>query len=316
MTSPPVIQAQSSRKKRWLFLVKLLLTGLALGFVFTKIDFWGTWALIRQVHIGWVFAAFAAFNVSKIISAFRLNVFFRTIHLYLSSAYNLGLYYIGMFYNLFLPGSIGGDGYKVYVLRQQFGTPIKDLVGATLLDRINGLVALSFLAGILLYFSHYTTPFPTFSILLILATAAIYPSFYLAGWLFFRKFYPAFHRTNLQSLGVQALQVVCAACLLRALSIHENQTDYLALFMVSSVVAVLPFTVGGVGARELVFLLGYQYLPIDRTAAVSFTLLFFATTAACSLIGLPLVFRKERKGGNEEMSLGVRSEEIEDRSKR
>jgi glycosyltransferase 2 family protein len=29
------------------------------------------------------------------------------------------LYLLGIYYNLFLPGGIGGDGYKIYLLKQK-----------------------------------------------------------------------------------------------------------------------------------------------------------------------------------------------------
>jgi uncharacterized membrane protein YbhN (UPF0104 family) len=51
------------------------------------------------------------------------------------------------------------------------------------------------------------------------------------------------------------------------------------------VVAVLPFTVGGVGARELVMIMGYTYLPINPNSAVAFSLLFFLITALSSFLG-------------------------------
>jgi glycosyltransferase 2 family protein len=51
------------------------------------------------------------------------------------------------------------------------------------------------------------------------------------------------------------------------------------------VVAVFPFTIGGVGARELTFILGYQFLGIDQNVAVAFSLLFFLITAVVSMVG-------------------------------
>jgi len=47
----------------------------------------------------------------------------------------------------------------------------------------------------------------------------------------------------------------------------------------------LPFTIGGVGARELVFLLGAQWLQTNKDTAVAFSLLFFLITAISSLAG-------------------------------
>ncbi len=63
--------------------------------------------------------------------------------------------------------------------------------------------------------------------------------------------------------------------LLNSLGVSENLIAYMALFLISSVVAVLPFTIGGVGARELVFVLGHQWFGIEQNTAVAFSLLFF-----------------------------------------
>ncbi len=51
-----------------------------------------------------------------------------------------------MFYNLFLPGGIGGDGYKIYLLQKNYQTGTKKIFGAVLADRISGMVALVVLA--------------------------------------------------------------------------------------------------------------------------------------------------------------------------
>ena len=47
-------------------------------------------------------------------------------------------------------------------------------------------------------------------------------------------------------------------------------------FLLSSIVAVLPLTIGGVGARELVFVYAHQYAGIEEAAAVAFSLIFFS----------------------------------------
>ena len=60
----------------------------------------------------------------------------------------------------------------------------------------------------------------------------------------------------------------------------------MTLFLLSSAVAVLPFTIGGVGARELVFIFGANYLLIDKNTAVAFSILFFVITAISSFTGI------------------------------
>jgi glycosyltransferase 2 family protein len=274
-------------KKHIKLFLKVTLSVVALWFVLRQIDLHQAKQLLVQIDMAWFVLAFMLFNLSKIVSAFRLNKYFQAIPVLLDWLQNLKLYYVGMFYNLFLPGSIGGDGYKIYLINKHYKANIKDLISASLLDRLSGLVALFFLAGILLYFSNHAALLPNLNLIIVLSLALVFPAYYLFSLILFnKKFIHQFWITSYYSLLVQFLQVVCAVCLLLALSVNQFYTDYLALFLISSAVSVLPITVGGVGIREVVFLLGYQYLPIDKTVAVSFSLLFFGITAVSSLIGI------------------------------
>ena len=252
------------------FILKASLSTLAIYVVIQKIDLAETQKIVFQAGVGWLLLAFIMFNISKIISSLRLNTFFNTIGLILSGWYNLRLYYIGMFYNLFLPGGIGGDGYKVYLLNKFYKTPVKQLVAASLLDRISGLFVLVLLA---LFMSMF---------LIIIS----YPSYYIIVRYVFKSFLPSFFITNIFSFGVQIFQLFSAFLIFKSLGISGLYLEYLTLFLISSVVAVLPFTIGGVGARELVFIFGANYFMIDKNAAVAFSILFFLITAISSFSGL------------------------------
>ncbi|MEY3647722.1 MAG: hypothetical protein RLZ13_607, partial [Bacteroidota bacterium] len=111
--------------------LKILLTGGALYLVFQKIDTDNLLQLSKTLSWGWLIPALALFVGSKVATAIRLNAYFANIHISLSFWENWRLYLIGMFYNLFLPGGIGGDGYKVYLLNNQFKTPVKELLKAS-----------------------------------------------------------------------------------------------------------------------------------------------------------------------------------------
>lgn len=268
------------------FTLKILLSLIAIYFVFKKVDFQKFMVTISSANIFYYLLALIAFNISKIISAFRLNNFYKAAGLKLDVIYNIKFYYVGMFYNLFLPGSIGGDAYKVYILRQSGEVRTRDLVSATLLDRLSGLVLLFVLTCPFIMLSSYQAPFPFFNWMLGLLVVIAIPAFYLFLSLFFKIFKQEFISTSNLSLLVQIGQVISAFFLLMALHVNSSYWDYLTLFMVSSVVAVVPLTLGGVGARELVMIFGYQYMKIDESIAVTFTLLFFSITAISSLGGL------------------------------
>lgn len=282
-------------KNRVKFLIKLLLTAAALYFVFRKIDVAQFKEAIWQANWAYFLLALLAFNLSKMIAALRLKHFYKAAGLQLSHLYNLKLYYVGMFYNLFLPGSVGGDGYKVYLLKQQTHVPLKLLVSATLLERLSGLVLLATLTGGLLFFSSLHGNHPWLPHMAAAALLLPIPVFYLLQRLVFKRFLSVFAVTSIYSFWVQAGQLLSAMCLLWALNINSHYTDYLSLFMLSSVVAVLPFTIGGVGAREMVFIFAYQYMPIQEAESIAFTMLFFSITAITAFIGLAAAFGIDKK---------------------
>src|SRR5690606_18716449 len=113
--------------------------------------------------IVWLFVpALLFFALSQLISSFRLLNFFKNIELPISVKHNIILYVQGMFYNIFLPGGIGGDGYKILTLRNQYNTASKQIFSAVFFDRLSGLWALGFLIVLLSLFvplfNDYTLP--------------------------------------------------------------------------------------------------------------------------------------------------------------
>jgi uncharacterized membrane protein YbhN (UPF0104 family) len=231
-----------------------------------------------------------------VATAIRLNAYFANIHISLSFWENWRLYLIGMFYNLFLPGGIGGDGYKVYLLNKEFKTPVKELLRASLLDRLGGLIAiLALLFGILLLID-LPLPFgePRIGkILFAIGAIGIVPGFWLLQKFLFSNFLPSFWQGIFWSLVGQLAQMAAVVCLLLALGVQDKFLAYQAVFLLSSIVAVLPLTIGGVGARELVVVYVHSYAGIQETEAVAFSLLFFLISAAVSLSGAWVKWKRE-----------------------
>lgn len=281
-------QSSKGLVKKFKILLKLGLTGIALYLVFQKIDTKQLLEIVKTIQWFWLLPAVLLFIVSKVFTAFRLNQYFKNISLYISERLNLKLYLIGMFYNLFLPGGIGGDGYKVYLLNKHFKTPIKKLIQSVLLDRLGGLVAIVFLLFGLFLLVNIQIDFletEVWNSLMIAGLILTIPGFWLLQKYFFNDFLPSFWSANAWSMAGQLAQLICAWFILRSLGITENILAYQLVFLLSSIVAVLPLTIGGVGARELVFVYAHTYAGIEETAAVAFSLIFFLISAGVSLSG-------------------------------
>jgi len=113
----------------------------------------------------------------------------------------------------------------------------------------------------------------------------------IPGWLgflylFFRSVLPVFTPSLTLSVVVQLLQVLQAGVLLAGLQVTDGWLAYFLVFLLSSLATLIPVTVGGLGARELVFVFSSGYLGISQDVAVTFSLLFFAINVACSLPGI------------------------------
>ena len=277
-------------KKKLKLVLQLVVAAVAIYFVIGQIDLEEYKKRLLNLNIGWLLLSVLAFNASKVLSAFRLNYFFRTLGLSLGDRFNLKLYYLGMLYNQVFPGGIGGDGYKVYLLNKTYKTPVKGLITATLLDRVSGVVALGFLALITALLGSTSELLGAWNPLLWAGLLLAYPAYYLLIHFLFPTYKRYNHLTNIQAIGVQGLQVLCAWLMLLSLGESVGFVDYFTLFLVSSVAAALPISApGGIGVREWVMVNGAALFMIDANAAAALASLFFLVTFFSSLIGLSFI---------------------------
>ena len=267
--------------KKYSAILKIIISFGALWLVFTKVDISEIVHVYQDANFLWLVIGFLGYLISRIAGSFRLNFFLRDVGIQLSEVNNLKLYLLGMYYSLFLPGSIGGDGYKVYWLKQRFSVKVKRLISALLFDRINGLMTIALLLVILYFF----LGLPYGWIGLILCPIGLAIAYYLLKY-WIKQFTTIFATTTLISIGFHIVQILGIICILKALGVGHSYLGYSFLFLVSSIAAAIPFTVGGAGARELTFLYGATYLDLADTVAVAVSLMFYLFSLLVSLSGV------------------------------
>jgi len=286
--------------------VKLAVTSVIVYLILTKVDLSEVWMLIRKAVIGWVFLSVGLFLFSKYLASFRLRLFLRAGGVPLTQRFNWRLYLLGMYYNLFLPGSVGGDGYKILELSRRFGYRKRDLVLSMLLDRLSGVLALGVLLLVALGLPEgqalYQDALPVSWVqaapyLLVGGIVAAY----VVSAVALRQFAPAYWGvlwpTHGWSLLVQVTQVGAALCLLYGLHTFHSEVPYMVLFLVSSVAAVVPLTFGGLGSREFVFTVGASQLGTREDVGLTLGLMFYLVTVVSSLVGIYFSYRPERMTG-------------------
>jgi len=216
----------------------------AIWWVMSKISFKEVLSVFSQANVYYLVAAFILLVISFIFSAFRQNLSFRNTGAHISQSLNIKLFWLGMFYNLFLPGGIGGDGYKVYLVNKY---------------RKNGL-------------------------------KKIYLFYLVVLKYFFKSFLNIHAGLFWWSLALQGMQFISAIMILAAFHQTTGVFNFLFLFFISAIATALPITIGGIGAREMVFLIGAKTLGLDNELCIALSIMFFLLSAIISLGGLYWVF--------------------------
>jgi len=211
-------------------------------------------------------------------------------------------YFIGMFFNLFGPSTVGGDVVRALYLGE--GRRPGLAVNSVIFDRASGLALLMALgAAALLLFPEYDLPWPLTATLVASGVVLV-----LGWWTCPRlvRLLPAGNRFRHQvetelgpfwqdkrlllevalvSLLFHLTQVCAQYVLVRAAGIALPFSYCLIFHPVISVMTALPFSVGGFGVREGGYLYFLTRINVDDSIAVTVGLLWFLVSALAGLAG-------------------------------
>jgi len=272
-------------------LLKIAVTSVLLYFVFRNVHFADVKYRLFHANYWWMFAGLLSFFASIILSSWRLLQFFKSIDLSLDPRFSFRLYLLGLFYNFLLPGGIGGDGYKIYLLNKTYKLPAKKVFWAIMFDRLSGLWAIGLIIVALIFLIpqidvHITIPLGIFA-----AGSAIY---YFVAYKFFKGYTRHFFKAHAIAVLVQGLQVLTVVFVLIGQDFTGKFSPYLLSFLISALAAVIPISVGGAGIRETVFTQLTKVFPMDKTLAVFLPGSFYIISLIVALLGVYYVLRPSR----------------------
>ena len=223
--------------------------------------------------------------ISQIISSERLRNLMNVNGFNLSFFENGKLYVIGMFYNFFIPGGIGGDIYKTYLFKKIYNWEINKTIRIIIKDRLIGLGVLVTLLiflenGLILNFNYFIK---------ILVTTLIYFFGLSLVKLIFNN-NKGYLKTFLFSIIVHFFQFLSISFILFSLGLKSNIIGILFVFVLSSILSVFSF--GGIGIREYVFFSAASTLNISVELSTSIGLLFTFSAAISSFPGFYYSLKK------------------------
>ena len=272
--------------------LKIALTFILLYIVFSTIPLNDVWIVLKKSNTILLFLAFVSFILSQLVSANRLLQLLKWSGFMLDSKKNYILYLVGMFYNFFIPGGIGGDAYKIYILNKEYKWFVKKLTTVVFVDRLMGLIAIGILMVLFcLFIPYFATQNLVWLLFVVLAVGLIF-SYFFIKWLF-SSFLGIFLKSVLKSILIQLLQCICIVFLLSSISKTDDYIIYIIAFLLSSVLSVFSFS--GIGVREMILYQASTLFAFDSMKAVTIGLLFSILTAFVSLFGIYFHFKKDKK---------------------
>ncbi|MFV0415073.1 MAG: lysylphosphatidylglycerol synthase transmembrane domain-containing protein [Chthoniobacterales bacterium] len=141
-------------KRSITILIQLLVTGTLLWWIFHNPEKRQMMAeAMKTANWWWMLPVILSIGVTIIFQSWRWDVLLRVQDIRLRFPRVVALNLIGAFFNLFLPGSTGGDVLKIYYAIRE--SPDKKMPAflSVVVDRIMGLLALITIAGIISIFS-------------------------------------------------------------------------------------------------------------------------------------------------------------------
>ena len=296
-------------------LVKLLVSGGLIAYILSRIHVERFLDTFAAANYSWIALALVVYLVAQAVSAVRWVALSKPLGIQTRFSDMLKYYFIGMFFNLFAPSTVGGDVSRVYYLVRDEGSLANGQAVTTmsatmsvLMDRAIGMVVLVWLGGAgLLLFPNYSVPQSVRSITLLLGLA------FIAGGLglpLARRFLPEdghplvvkirlalrSYRTQwralaaavLLSLAVHLVQSWMHVVLGRALNLDMPFSFCIIVYPLVGTFAAIPVSLNGLGLREGGYIFLLAVIGIGTEKSIAFGVLLFLIVVLDSLIGAVL----------------------------
>jgi len=280
-------------RKHLLLAAKFIIMIGVFWLVFNKIDVDKLSSHLKNIPIIYIVLAIIFLNAAQLTSGLRMKYYFASIDHKFNILFSVTLYYVGAFYSIILPGGISGDGYKAYILKKIRNIPVKSSLRLVICERANGLFMLCFLALFYAVFSNGKNITEHGNLLIILGFIILIPSYFISAKIILRDPVKVALGASKYSFSSQIFVSLCAASLFMGIGIEmSNMADYLVIFMISSIMSILPISVGSAGVREATFLYIIEFLnregfeSLNVEIGVAAALAYFGVHVITSLVGI------------------------------
>lgn len=266
-------------KKVTIPFIKIIISVALVAFLFARLGLRDIFSQFTTVNPWWIFWGIIAFSLSNILGSVQWFFLMRSRGIKLPLAKVVSYYYVGLFFNNFLIGYVGGDAIRIYDISKASGSS-SDAISTVFFDRLVGFVMLTTLA--LIAALAWRNIFQSKTIILIIFL--IFVSWVLSfivlfnerfakkiGWVFrfilpakvnekIREVYSSinsFKRDKkticlviLISFVIQTLRILVHYFAALSVGLDAHIKYFFIFVPVIALLASLPISIGGIGIRE------------------------------------------------------------------
>ena len=266
-------------KKIFIPLLKILISFVLIIFLLTKLGLQEVISQFATANIWWLIVGIATFSLSNLLGSFQWYFIMKTRGIDLPLGEVISYYYVGLFFNNFLIGYVGGDAIRIFDISKASGKS-SHAISTVFFDRLIGFVMLTTLA--LVAGIAWRNIFHSKSIIVIILLIFIcwIISFIVLfnerfakkiGWAFrfilpskisdrIREIYSSINsfkhekKTILSvliiSFVIQSLRIFVHYFAALSVGVHIHIKYFFVFIPVIALLASLPISIGGIGIRE------------------------------------------------------------------
>ncbi|MCC7202196.1 MAG: flippase-like domain-containing protein [Nitrospirae bacterium] len=283
-------------------IITLLKAGVSIAiivYLFRTIDFAEVWQLFKNVHVEYLIFALCLYLAGQVLCVYRWKLVASLMGFHNSFREFFIYYFIGMFFNLFLPTAIGGDVGKCIYLARGNKKVLRAAV-SVLADRGAGLIVMVAIAGVsLMLINGISLPSSLPAGILVGNVAMVVGLFtpLFAGKLLSRLG----EKVNLlltywkqpapliKAIGISvifhALIIIIHILIGMSLDMSIPWKFYLLVVPLVVLVSMIPVSLSGIGLREGAYVFFLAFVNVPRTEALTFAFGWFTILIISSLAG-------------------------------
>ncbi len=324
----PASAPPSARRRSRSFLLRLGFGVVSLVILFALLNPMEIVNDLGQANGRYVAAGFGVCLLGLACRTYKWKRILKRMDIHVSFWRLFEVYTISYWFSTFLPGSLGGDVYKIYDVARATDKKIRPAL-AVVIERLTGVLSLLTVTTIALLVYGRDLPLPAWLMPLLIGGAVAATVALLSGLLFFEPIWKSVNRiipwtagliqaekvgqfgevsrelrgnrrlfieAVALGIGVQLLVLLAYYLMARAVSPGVSVHFFFTLYPLVEIASMIPISINGMGVREGLTVYAMQVYAVSPSLAMSMGILFRLVALALGLLGGILLLMR-RSGG-------------------